>query len=368
MTLKHFVITVSGIASIATASAGTCPPPPSSVDPSLMARVSYNKKTGNYTYSYTISNGRDSVLPLSYFTLLTSVSLSELRAPSGWMAKYIDTPHLPPNLRWAAFPKKGGSSPTDSEALILPGLINPGKSLSGFSFESSQPPGIQQYYIKGFTQIPSSTPTLADDEAPPQCPGWDFSSPLLKTFVTGLTTGPAAPDTLSVAIRLREEGGTHHCKPIDPNNPSGKVSILVLSSKTFDASDIVVSSIKFGPGGAAPISSKIIPSGTEEVDSDEQEEWEKQRSNIDSCLKRDKRRKNLLLTFDLQSLAIQCVLDKALFLSGKTQSGESIVGAVSSKTVGCDLRAPGARHLRDRAKEGLFSGIQKIQGNAQKNR
>ena len=57
-----------------------------------------------------------------------------------------------------------------------------------------------------------------------------------------------------MAIRLREES-EEHLGAIDPNSPTGRIAVLVLSSDTFDASEVDVSSIRFGPGKAAPISS-----------------------------------------------------------------------------------------------------------------
>jgi hypothetical protein len=55
---------------------------------------------------------------------------------------------------------------------------------------------------------------------------------------------------------------------------------------------------------------------------------------------------NLLLIFDPSSLSVQCVLDKAIFLTGVTQSGANIVGGTSTKTVGCDVHKPGVGRQR----------------------
>jgi hypothetical protein len=48
--------------------------------------------------------------------------------------------------------------------------------------------------------------------------------------------------------------------------------------------------------------------------------------------------KNTLLTFDVSSLDIQCGMDQALFLRGKTKSGQQFVGAVSANVVGCGAK------------------------------
>jgi hypothetical protein len=326
-----------------------CPPPPTSIDPSVSAKVSYDRIARIYTYRYVIRNGEESLLPINWFTFLMNQQPANIQAPAYWLQRYIDSPNIPTNLRWATIlADPSGSAQTENFDLPVPAhAIQPGRQLQGFSFQSSRPPGVLQFYAEGFTQIPSATSTPSDDEPLPNCPGWDFDSPHLQTLVTDMTTGPSSPNVISVAIRLREENGEHR-NAINPNDPTGQIAVLVLSSDTFDASQIDVSSIRFGPGQSAPISSQLVPAGSEDQSrNEEREEWETIRDSFGDHEGNNRKLEGLLLVFDLKSLAVQCVLDKALFLTGITKSGVGIIGGVSSRTVGCDVRAPGTRKKRE---------------------
>jgi len=159
-----------------------------------------------------------------------------------------------------------------------------------------------------------------------------------------MAIGPSSPNVVSVAIRLRDEGGEHQHGPIDPDKASGNIEVLVLSSQSFDASEINVLSIRFGPGQALPLSSMLVPATGELAgQGDEREDWERSRDKFGNDKDGNPTSQNLLLIFDLKSMAVQCVLDKALFLSGTTKSGDGIIGGVSSHLAGCNVRDPGSR-------------------------
>jgi hypothetical protein len=114
--------------------------------------------------------------------------------------------------------------------------------------------------------------------------------------------------------------------------------VLIFSTHTFDASQIDVSSIMFGPAYVAPISSKLVPAGMgESIGLDESAEWEKMLAQFDpnSVDRKNIPKQNLLLIFDVASLDVQCHLDQALFLRGTTTTGQQIVGGVSTSVVGC---------------------------------
>jgi hypothetical protein len=327
---------IAGTQSIAWAD--TCPPPPSSVNPSVSTHATFDKKIGNYTFNYSVQSAQDSLIPIDSFMLYVSQSPVSSLSPTHWIPGFQEgVVGISPEFSWIAVRSSN----------FKPVSIAPGKGLSGFSIQSSQPPGPIQYFVDGQTGVPSSSPPTegaADDEPTPNCPNWDFNSPRLQTLVTGLTTGPQNPNTISVAIRLRDETGTHVCGPINPISPSGKVSVLVLGSKDFDPTQVVVSSIKFGPNGAIPLSSKLVPAGGENIAPwDEHEEWEKLLKAIVPDCDNNPKKQNLLLVFDQASLGAQCVLDKAIFLSGQTQAGNNIVSGVSSRFVGCDIQHPGRR-------------------------
>jgi hypothetical protein len=312
--------------------ADTCPPPPTAIDPSVKAGVSYDKKTSLYTYTYDVGNGSGAAIPLKFFSLLMKQQPTSVKRPDGWYTSFMNLEHMPFHVFW--------------DSTKVP--IQPGAHRTGFSFQSPQPPGMIRYGVEGKTGVPSSAPVpgSSDDEPTPNCPGWNFEGSRFETLVMGMTTGPTDPGTISVRIRVREEDGNHSCHPIDPTKPSGKVSVLVLSTKDFDASHIKIDSVKFGPGEATPLSSRLVPTGRENIASwEENEEWEKHVAALSTDRDRDRpyAHRHLLLTFDLAALEVQCGLDKALFLSGQTDTGEKIMGGASSRFVGCEVRKPGKR-------------------------
>jgi hypothetical protein len=226
------------------------------------------------------------------------------------------------------------------DGTLLPAFyaIKPGSGLSGFEITSTQPPGAAQFFAEGDAKPPTSEPTEKDDEAMPNCAGWDFTNAQLATQVTGVTVGPLDPNTISIRLRAREEKGRGPHPGVNPKQPSGKLAVLILSSKTFDASQINMSSIMFGPAYTAPVSSQLVQGGIgEQIGQDEREEWEKwhEQFNQNDADQKRNHPQNLLLTFDVASLDIQCHLDQALFLRGQTKSGQKIVGAISVKVVGC---------------------------------
>ncbi len=322
--------------------AQTCPPAPTSIDPTITAGVSFDSGAAVYKYDYIVSSGKDSLLPIYYFTFLLSQQPSNVTSSDNWQNRYVNRPQVTPNLRWATISTNSAdASQVGGSDLPTPDYaIQPGKRLDGFGFQSSQRPGILQYYAEGFTQVPTTVATDADDEPQPNCPGWDFETPQLQTLVTGMSVGPSSPNEISVRIRLRTSDGQNQCGPLDPNNPAGEIGVLVLSSHHFEASTINVSSLRLGPGGASPVSSRLVaPTVGTDFGHDEKADWEQ----FDDENSSDVRSPNLLLVFNLSAIELRCVLDKALFLTGTTQSGQEIIGGASTRTVGCDIHKPGTR-------------------------
>jgi hypothetical protein len=227
--------------------------------------------------------------------------------------------------------------------------LKPGKTLNGFSFKSPYAPGLVQYNFQGATGVPEGPPVKEgdrDDEPLPNCPGWDFDAPRFKTLVTGLTTGPVNPGRISVAIRLREEKSERACGAMTPANPTGRVRVVVLGTKDFDPAQIDVSTLRLGPNEALPLSSKLGNRRDEDDRDDDREEWERHKRAIDPDRDAKHKNKNLHLVFDQAALGVQCVLDKAIFLKGKTKTGQEIFGGASTRFVGCDVKRPGVhKHL-----------------------
>jgi hypothetical protein len=330
------------------ATAQICPLPPTSINPRISGAVTYDSNARIYTYRYTVRNGSDSLIPINYVALpLTAEPLNILSA-KGWSSRNIALSQTQALLRWATLissdpvaDQVGGTTlPTPDFA------IAPGRAATGFSFQSTQPPGIQQFFVEGFTQIPAGGPaTDTDDEPVPQCAGWDFSSPRLSTLVTGATVGPATPNVISVRIRLRrsDDGRRPHGQ-VDPTQ-RGTIALLVRTTDSFDASTIAVSTVRFGPGQAAPVSSSLVPRDADDKDDSEgHEAWEVAAGDDKAPAAQ---RADLLLLFNLADLDVQCVLDKSLFLTGATQSAASILGAVSPRFAGCRPQSPGVRRTHD---------------------
>jgi hypothetical protein len=325
----------------ALALADSCPPPPSAVNPTLSVSTSYDKKNREYKYTYTLRNGANSQIPLNYFGLLLDQAPASVLSPQDWGGNFASLDSSPHRFRWSTTTVAAAeANKVSGDGTLSPPIyaIQPGKTLSGFEVSSQEPPGVAQFFAQGFTQIASGIPMATNDEPTPNCPAWDFSNPQLETQVTGATTGPSDPSVLSVIIRAREETGLHFCQPLNPKNPGGKIAVLVFSTHSFDASQINVSSVIFGPGYAVPLSSKLVPGGIgESLGTDERGDWEKAMQGIrpDFADRKNVPPKNLLLIFEAASLDIQCNLDQALFLRGSTTSGQQFVGAVSANVVGC---------------------------------
>lgn len=333
------------------ASADICTPPPSAVRPSLSSQVSFDKKTKIYKYKYTMKNGSSAQIPIDYFGLLVNKAPSSFVLPSNWGGEFIFLGYAPTNFTWTTTTVADPDKITGDGAMSVPlYAIKPGQSISGFEISSLQPPGTVQFFAEGFTQPPSSTPPISNDEPVPVCPGWDFENSKLQNQVTGMTVGPSEPDVISVRIRAREEKGVRACGPINPKSPSGKISVLVFSTPTFDATQIDLSSVNFGPGFASPISSKTTQFGLgEKIESDERADWERLLEDFlpDKADRKKVAFKNNLLVFDVVALDLQCGMDQALFLRGKTKSGQQFVGAVSANLVGCGAKDFGRHKHRE---------------------
>jgi hypothetical protein len=292
-----------------------------------------------------MKNGINALIPIDYFGVLINQAPSDFQSAQSWRGRFLSAlGSNPPEFVWSTIEVKSSEADkVTGDGTLSPPIyaIPPGKSLSGFEISSPQPPGVVQFFAQGFTQVATSTPIPGNDEPVPSCPAWDFENPQLQTQVTGVTTGPSDPATISVTIRAREESGLRHCKAINPKKPTGKISVLILSTHDFDASQINVSSVVFGPGYATSIASKLVQTGRgEKIGSDERADWERKFESFhpEHGDRKNVHPKNLLLTFDVKSLDVQCGLDQGLFLRGMTNSGQQIVGAISSNFAGCGAK------------------------------
>lgn len=127
--------------------------------PSVSVTVSQDLKSGLYTYSYKLSNSANSAQDLWFFALElggdAATGIVNPSAPKGWT--FAKAPGEP-TVTWAA--TQVDSVPAnfvdDGSAIPSPYQVQPGQTLSGFSFQSPQSPTVVKFYAQGFTQIPQA--------------------------------------------------------------------------------------------------------------------------------------------------------------------------------------------------------------------
>lgn len=160
------------------------------------ADVTYDADTGLYTYNYAFTNATSSRQEVdSVVILLGDSSAINVMAPKGWgsFAWNDGNQGLPGNkIEFATV--EVGQLPADYVddpsyyMRDVPSIyqIKPGQTLSGFSFQSPDPPGIVDFYAQGFTQIPD-----VEDLPDPPLAYFDASE-----SVKGQTKGPKYTETL----------------------------------------------------------------------------------------------------------------------------------------------------------------------------
>ncbi|MBC7385655.1 MAG: hypothetical protein H7301_05780 [Cryobacterium sp.] len=341
-----FTLIVTGGVAVA----DSCPTPKSAVDPMLTGAVTFDKKSQTYRYRYMLKNGPNSVLSIDYFGLYLGQKPVSTISAANWRSDFVELGSAPTFLLWNTFgidSREANKVTNDTSLPVHIYSLKPGQSVSGFEITSPHPPGLVQFFAEGETQFPYATSTAANDEPETDCPGWNLELPKIQRQVTGSVTGPSDPNLTTVRIRAREEGGEGRCGDINPAKPTGRISVLILSSGEFDATQIDIPNAMFGPGYAKPVASKVVTSGKfENIAGDEKSVWEEflegiHHPRVDSGHNRPK---NLLLTFLVADLDVQCNLDRSLFLIGKTTAGKRFIGSVPTKLSGCKPKELGEHH------------------------
>ena len=290
-----------------------CPIPPTRVDAAVTAEVTFDKKASLYTYKYTLSNSRSSLLKLRQFYVATSKEPLNITTPSRWRSRF-DNLISPKALLWSSY---------------MGNELGVGSNMTGFSIQSSEAPGPTKYFVMGDSDVPTSTATADDDEPAPVCPGFNFDEtvPVMETKVVGVTTGPMPPGQVAAYIRIHraEFAGENKAPYLEEKDP-GVVHVTLLGSEKFDIGKVDTSTIAFGPGAAKPMTVKTI--NTENKMSGE---------------KGKDKHKSLLLKFAARDLGIRCNLDHALFITGKI-AGSSFFGGAEVSPEKCKL--PPAKEQR----------------------
>jgi hypothetical protein len=318
-----------------------CPPPSTSVEARVDSTVSWSGKNKLYTYQYKLTNSKNSPLSIYNFVVGVPSEPSSPKSPANWDVDFGNSKTK--RMNWGTAQPDPNKDTTNIRGPGHPEpkffALKPGQSLSGFSFQSPYPPAMTKYFVAGDTDIPVSVATADNDEPVPDCPGWYLKGPKFDNMVSGITQGPSDPNVISVAIRVREHDGERKCGPHDPEHPDGKLGVVVLSNKTFDARTVDPASIQVGPGKASPVSFRLVPKLREKYD-DEAEDWERESLSFKEDEKERAKRQNLLLVFDRAAVGLRCNLDSALFLTGKTKDGKSIAGGKAIELKGCNIKKP----------------------------
>lgn len=303
-----------------------CPKIPyTAVSMEIVSKVIFNKKTSLYTYQYTFKNNANSQLPIDIVRMQTYQHVQSVKALRHWSLEYQDFAN---SISWSA-----NVGFDDS-------VIQPGTSLSGFEFESPNPPGQIKYSIAGWKSVNNRNnfpriiyaegekENYAHDEIKPKCPGENFEGRIPE--VIGITTGPILPGTIEVKLRAKRPTDKKWQGRIDEEDPkleispldTGKIQLMLFDDKEVDVSKIDLKSITFGPGEAAPIKTEFTQYIDDEKDSEIVEHLKKHSKS------------HLFMEFSLAALKVECDIDRALFFNAKL-GDKKLTGAVKIKHAIC---------------------------------
>lgn len=192
--------------------------------------ITYDSNTGLFTYTYALASGSASQQEVdTFYVPLRGTTVLNLQAPRGWTASLrgLDGGMV----IWCACAEDGIIAPPDfvDVGQLVPSIfqIKPGQTLSGFSFQSPDPPAAGAFYASGFVQIPIE--------------GIDFApglSPNLPSFPNDLAAGQVdAP----LRVESTFEGGRRPA--VD-----GFVTFLTLKDGDSKVAPVLID-IAFGPNG-----------------------------------------------------------------------------------------------------------------------
>jgi hypothetical protein len=280
----------------------SCPAAPNNFTASITPSVTFNPTTSLYTFQYTVANASASQQQISDFAIDFATPVSNVASPSGWTNTLFADRNTVHWKATAAAPLPPGVADVGQ---VPPGIaqIQPGTSLAGFSFQSTNPPGPVNDYTLGFVDIAAADTEETAENSADNCAG--TIGGFFDLAVLGTTQGPVQFVPVQIEIK---PGGTPAA--INPAS-NGNIPVAILSSSSFNApSTVDPGTVRFGRASAAPTDSGHV----EDVNNDGLPD--------------------LVFQFPTPSTGIVCG-DTSETLTGKTLSGTSIRGSDSVVTVSC---------------------------------
>lgn len=192
--------------------------------------VTYDSNTGLFKYAYALSSGATSQQEVdTFYVPLRGTTAVNLQAPAGWTASLQGADGG--MVIWCACAEEGIVAPPNfvDVGQLVPSIyqIKPGQTLSGFSFQSPDPPAAGTFYAAGFVQIPVE--------------GVDFApgmSPNLPTFPNDVATGQ-----VDSPLRVESTFGGGRRPAVD-----AFVTFLTLKDGDSRVAPVLID-IVFGPNG-----------------------------------------------------------------------------------------------------------------------
>ena len=129
---------------------------PNRVEVTVAANVTYDRDTGLFTYAYTLTSTAQSVQEVAgfYVPLRGGANVINLKAPPGWTSGVHRDGSM---VNWCACAEEGIVVPPNyvDDGNVLPSVyqIKPSQTLTGFSFQSPDPPATGTFYAEGFVRL-----------------------------------------------------------------------------------------------------------------------------------------------------------------------------------------------------------------------
>jgi hypothetical protein len=225
----------------------TCPTPPNLVKVSVSPTVTFDAASNLFTYQYAFTSDSTSQQEVSDIAIDFAAPVTNIVSPTGWTSAIFADRN---NVHWKATAAAPLPSDQPDVGQVPPGLfqIKPGNSLGGFSFQSPNSPGPVNTYTLGFADIGAADSEAGAEAIEDSCP--QGVAGFFDLAIIGSTRGPV--DFIPVQIDIKPGGTPNAINPRD----QGVIPVAVLSSSTFDATQLDPATVRFGNSGAVPTDSR----------------------------------------------------------------------------------------------------------------